>query len=85
MNNVGKPWVFFGLGCHISQWSADQSDRAAQPSLGEKMLTHTGAAAAVMPSYTVSTAYSTAATASWQRPTNVLQHRFFKIGGNISF
>lgn len=47
MNNAGKPWVFFGLGCHISQWAADQSDRAAQPSLGEKMLTHAGAAAAV--------------------------------------
>ncbi len=31
------------------------------------------------------TAYSTAATAAWQRPTNVLQHRFFKFGGNISF
>jgi Carboxypeptidase regulatory-like domain len=35
--------------------------------------------------YTVTTAYSTAATSQWQRPTNVLQHRFFKIGGNISF
>jgi len=35
--------------------------------------------------YTVTTAYSTAATGTWQRPTNVLQHRFFKLGGNISF
>ncbi len=35
--------------------------------------------------YTVTTAYSTAATGTWQRPTNVLQHRFFKIGGHISF
>ncbi len=35
--------------------------------------------------YTVSTTYSTAATGTWQRPTNVLQHRFFKLGGNISF
>ena len=35
--------------------------------------------------YTVSSAYSTAATGTWQRPTNVLQHRFFKLGGNISF
>jgi hypothetical protein len=35
--------------------------------------------------YTVTTTYSTAATSAWQRPTNVLQHRFFKLGGNISF
>jgi len=35
--------------------------------------------------YTVTTAYSTAPTAQWQRPTNVLQHRFFKLGGHISF
>jgi len=35
--------------------------------------------------YTVTTAYSTAPTGQWQRPTNVLQNRFFKIGGNISF
>ena len=35
--------------------------------------------------YTVSTTYSTAATSSYLRPTNVLQNRFFKIGGNISF
>jgi hypothetical protein len=35
--------------------------------------------------YTVTTAYSTAPTGTWQRPTNVLQHRFFKLGANISF
>jgi hypothetical protein len=35
--------------------------------------------------YTVTTAYSTAATGQWQRPTNVLQNRFFKLGANISF
>ena len=35
--------------------------------------------------YTVSNTYSTAATSNWQRPTNVLQHRFFKLGANISF
>jgi hypothetical protein len=35
--------------------------------------------------YTVSTTYSTAASSQWQRPTNVLQHRFFKVGGHISF
>jgi hypothetical protein len=36
--------------------------------------------------FTVSSTYSTSTTLSaWQRPTNVLQHRFFKIGGQFSF
>jgi hypothetical protein len=35
--------------------------------------------------YTVNSTYSTAATSAWQRPTNVLQHRFFKFGGQFSF
>ena len=35
--------------------------------------------------YTVTTTYSTAATGTWQRPTNVLQNRFFKLGANVSF
>ncbi len=35
--------------------------------------------------YTVSTTYSNTTTASYLRPTNVLQHRFFKLGANISF
>jgi hypothetical protein len=35
--------------------------------------------------YTVTTTYSTAPTGTWQRPTNVLQNRFFKLGANISF
>jgi hypothetical protein len=35
--------------------------------------------------YTVTTTYSIAPTGTWQRPTNVLQHRFFKLGANISF
>jgi hypothetical protein len=35
--------------------------------------------------YTVSVAYTPGATSAWQRPTNVLQHRFFKLGGQISF
>ncbi|MSO34934.1 MAG: carboxypeptidase regulatory-like domain-containing protein [Acidobacteria bacterium] len=36
--------------------------------------------------YTVNTAYSTSTTAAqWLRPTNALQHRFFKFGANISF
>jgi hypothetical protein len=35
--------------------------------------------------YTVTTTYSTAATSQYLRPTNVLQNRFFKLGGHISF
>jgi hypothetical protein len=35
--------------------------------------------------FTINGTYSTAATGQWRRPTNVLQSRFFKIGGNISF
>ena len=35
--------------------------------------------------YTVTTAYTPGPTSAWQRPTNVLQHRFFKVGGHISF
>ena len=35
--------------------------------------------------YTVSTTYSNTATATWLRPTNVLQHRFFKLGMHVSF
>jgi hypothetical protein len=35
--------------------------------------------------YTVSSVYSTATSASWQRPTNVLTSRFFKLGGQFSF
>jgi hypothetical protein len=36
--------------------------------------------------FTVSSTYSTSPTTSqWLRPTNVLQHRFFKLGGQFSF
>lgn len=35
--------------------------------------------------YTVTTTYTPGSTSAWQRPTNVLQHRFFKVGGHISF
>jgi hypothetical protein len=35
--------------------------------------------------YTVSSTFSTAATSTWLRPTNVLQSRFFKIGGQFDF
>ena len=37
--------------------------------------------------FTVNNTYSTTpgATNQWQRPTNVLTHRFLKIGGQFSF
>jgi hypothetical protein len=35
--------------------------------------------------YTVSATYGTAASNQWLRPTNVLQSRFFKLGGQFSF
>jgi hypothetical protein len=35
--------------------------------------------------FTVSSTYSTAPTSAWLRPTNVLQSRFFKLGGQFSF
>lgn len=35
--------------------------------------------------YTVSNTYTPGATSNWQRPTNVLQHRFFKFGAMVSF
>ena len=35
--------------------------------------------------FTVSSTYSTSANSAWQRPTNVLQSRFFKLGAQLSF
>jgi hypothetical protein len=35
--------------------------------------------------FTVSSTYSTATSSAWQRPTNVLQSRFFKLGAQLSF
>jgi hypothetical protein len=35
--------------------------------------------------FTINNTFSTAATSQWRRPTNVLQHRFFKLGGQFSF
>lgn len=35
--------------------------------------------------FTVSGTYGTTATNQWLRPTNVLQHRFVKVGGQFSF
>jgi hypothetical protein len=33
----------------------------------------------------VSSVYSTSSVGQWLRPTNVLTHRFFKLGGQFSF
>ena len=35
--------------------------------------------------FSVTNTFSTAATAQWLRPTNVLQSRFFKIGAQFDF
>ena len=35
--------------------------------------------------FTVNTVFSTAATSAWLRPTNVLQGRMFKLGGQLDF
>jgi hypothetical protein len=35
--------------------------------------------------FTVNNNYSTATSSQWQRPTNVLTQRFFKLGGQFSF
>ena len=35
--------------------------------------------------FTVTSTYSTTTLSQWQRPTNVLPHRFFKLGGQFSF
>jgi hypothetical protein len=35
--------------------------------------------------FTVNTTFATTATSSWLRPTNVLQGRFFKVGGHFGF
>jgi len=46
--NTGKPFVFVGLGCHISRWARDispESNPTSRPSLGEKLLLRPGAGA----------------------------------------
>jgi len=46
--NLGRPFVFVGLGCHVSRWARDISPEAnptSQPSLGEKMLRRANAGA----------------------------------------
>jgi hypothetical protein len=35
--------------------------------------------------FTLNNTFSTAATSQWLRPTNVLQGRLFKIGGQFDF
>lgn len=46
--NADRPWVFFGMGCHISDWAQDPVSSGTvtiEPSLGEKFLTHAGGGA----------------------------------------
>jgi hypothetical protein len=46
--NVGRPFVFIGLGCHVSRWARDispESNPTSTPSLGEKMLRRANAGA----------------------------------------
>lgn len=46
--NVGRPFVFVGLGCHVSRWARDispESNPTSKPSLGEKMLRRANAGA----------------------------------------
>jgi hypothetical protein len=40
MSNQGKPWIFFGFGCHISTWTKDGANESTTglPSIAEKML-----------------------------------------------
>ncbi len=46
--NTGKPWLYFGMGCHISDWAQNSvANRTSynEPSLGEKVLVGTAAGA----------------------------------------
>ncbi|MFN2369609.1 MAG: C25 family cysteine peptidase, partial [Candidatus Krumholzibacteriia bacterium] len=48
LTNTGKPWVFFGMGCHIADWAQDpvtNRTQAKERSLTEKMLLRTDAGA----------------------------------------
>ena len=47
-DNGGRPWILFGLGCHVSAWTRDgsgESNPTDVPSLGEKFLRRSGAGA----------------------------------------
>jgi len=39
-----KPWIFFGMGCHITDWAQNtvRGPTVVEPSLGEKMLIKSG-------------------------------------------
>jgi len=48
LTNVGKPWLFCGMGCHLGDWIqnvAHASGNLALPGLGEKLLLWTDAGA----------------------------------------
>jgi Peptidase family C25 len=48
LTNAERPWVFFGMGCHISDWAQDpvtNGTESNEPSLGEKFLTWAGGGA----------------------------------------
>ncbi len=48
LSNTGKPWVFFGMGCHISDWAqmtVIDPGFASEPSLSEKLMVRTAAGA----------------------------------------
>jgi hypothetical protein len=47
LTNVGKPWMFFGMGCHLADWAQYTIDQSGTPknSLAEKFLGWTAAGA----------------------------------------
>ncbi len=48
LNNAERPWVFFGMGCHISDWAQDPVTNGTEsndPALGEKFMTWSGGGA----------------------------------------
>lgn len=47
--NRNRPWVFFGMGCHVSDWAQNTvitSTSLGEQSLGEKLMIRSGAGAA---------------------------------------
>ncbi len=47
LTNADSPWLFFGMGCHVSDWAQDTVSGfyPLEPSLGEKFLTRVGGGA----------------------------------------
>jgi hypothetical protein len=47
LTNVGKPWLFFGMGCHLADWAQYTIDQSGVPrnSLAEKFLSWTAGGA----------------------------------------